>query len=196
MTPMIDHVPSMQMQGHIRIYEQGNPANVLFEQHNVIVNTVKSLFARLMANSGEPLYGVWGLAVGAGSPAWPPDAQPDATVVQTALFAEVLRKQCSFIRFVDTNLNPVQGYTEIVDFQTVLNATLDGISVPIREMGLIGGGTHAVGATPATRMSDANQYWDPAIRDAVKPTLINYKTMPPLALPPGINFIVSWILRF
>jgi hypothetical protein len=182
------------IKGHIRIYRE-DTGEVYYDQPNIIVNTVKSLFARLMANSQEPLFGVWGLAVGAGSPAWPPDAQPDATVVQTALFAEVLRKQCSFIRFVDSQLNPVQGFTEIVDFQTVLNATLDNITVPIREMGLVGGGTHAVGQTPATRMSDAS-FWDPAICNASSATLINYKTMPPLALPPGINFIVSWILRF
>lgn len=191
---LTEHVP-LTLKGHIRVFEEGRPDNIIYEQDNVIVNTVKSLFARLMANSQEPLFGVWGLAIGAGSPAWPPDAQPDATVNQTALFSEVLRKKCSFIRFVDTNLNPIQGYSEIVDFQTVLNATLDNISVPIREMGLIGGGTRAVGATPDTRMSDA-PYWDPNVRSASAVTLINYKTMAPLALPPGINFIVSWILRF
>jgi hypothetical protein len=79
-----------------------------------------------------------------------------------------------------------------VDFQTVLNATLDNINVPIREMGLIGGGTHG---TANTNMLQA-PYWDPATRDANSVTLINYKTMPPLALPPGINFIVSWVLKF
>lgn len=188
---LIDTVQSPILKGHIRILNQST-GEVLWEQPNIIVNTVKSLFARLMAGSDEPLFGVWGLAVGAGSPAWASDSQPDGQVTQTSLASEILRKKCSFVRFVDNDLNPVQGYSEIVDFQTVLNATLDDIKVPIREMGLIGGGTH--GTTP-TNMALA-PYWDPSTREPNSVTLINYKTMPPLALPPGINFIVSWILRF
>lgn len=180
-----------QLHGHIRIIRE-DTGEVVFEDKNVIVNTVKSLFARLMANSAEPLFGVWGLAIGAGSPTWADNAQPEAGVDQTALFNQILRKKCSFVRFVDNDLNPVQGYSEIVDFQTVLNATLDNIVVPIREMGLIGGGTHG---TPDTNMAQA-PYWDPTVRSAESVTLINYKTMPPLALPPSVNFIVSWILRF
>ena len=194
MSPLIDQFPTtIPLEGHVRIL-RADTGEVLFEQKNVIVNVVKSLFARLMANSSEPLFGVWGLAVGAGN--WADDSQPDATATQTALNSEILRKKCSFVRFVDENLNPVaDGKSDIVDFQTVLNATLDNITVPIREMGLIGGGTHGSGATADTNMAQA-LFWDPASRNANSVTLINYKTMPPLALPPGINFIVSWILRF
>ena len=193
MSPLIENVPTMALQGYLRVCRE-DTGEVVFEQKNVIVNVVKSLFARLMANSSEPLFGVWGLAIGAGSPSWSDNAQPDAQVTQQALFSEILRKKCSFVRFVDVDLNPLpQGeFSEIVDFQTVLNATLDNITVPIREMGLIGGGTHG---TPDTNMGNA-PYWDPATGDPNSVSLINYKTMPPLALPPGINFIVSWILRF
>ena len=186
---LIDPVDSLALKGHIRIFRE-DTGEVVFSQQNVIVNTVKSLFARLMANSQEPMWGVWGLAIGAGDTTT--DSQPEGQVTQRTLRSEVLRKKCSFIRFVDEDLNPIQGYSEIVDFQTVLNATLDNINVPIREMGLIGGGTHG---TADTNMLQA-PYWDPTTRDANSVTLINYKTMPPLALPPGINFIVSWILRF
>ena len=67
------------LRGSIRLYEQGNPKNVLFEDHNIIVNTVKSLIARLLfQNPNIPstsqfgaVYGVWGLVVGAGDPGWP-----------------------------------------------------------------------------------------------------------------------------
>ena len=186
------------IKGHLRIYQQDEPENVIFEEENVICNSIKALFARLSANKNEPLFGVWGLALGAGSSDWSdPLAQPDATMFQTALFDEIRRKQCSQIRFLDnaTSRNPITGISETVDFQTILNATTDDIRRPIREMGLIGGGTVAVGNVPATNMALA-PYWDPAVKNPNSVTLINYKTLPSLELPLGINFIVSWCLSY
>ena len=194
--------------GHIRVMRE-DTKEVLWEQNNVIVNTVKWLFARLMANSIEPQFGVWGLALGAGDSGWAPETQPAETPEQTALFNEFLRKKCSKIQFVDSNLNPVTGLSLMVDFQTIVNATTDNIvGIPIREMGLIGGGTQTATVpnptfvvTPVTDMANSNTpYFDPNPLSVNHNTntvvLVNYKTLPPLPLPPGVNLIFSWVLSF
>ena len=183
---------SLKMVGRIRIYERQNPDVVLFDSKNVIVNTVKSLFARLMANSTEPEYGIWGLAIGSGDSGWG-NTPPDGLPTQTSLLAETKRKQKSGTRFIDPiTLNPVTGFSEAVEIQTLFNATNDNITSPVREMGLIGGGT-TIG-TP-TDMTIA-PYWDPVAKNGNSVTLINYKTLPTLTLPAGVDLVFSWILQF
>ena len=209
------------LRGSIRLYEQGNPKNVLFEDHNIIVNTVKSLFARLMfQNPNIPstsqfgaVYGVWGLVVGAGDPGWPLDTQPAETVGQTAIISQILRKPLTAVSFLDGNGNASPTITDTVSFQTILNATTDNINQPIREMGLIGGGSpnttgstllpqSASGGTLIENWIPTNpataKFWgDPsAPTNPDSMTLINYKTMGPLGLPAGINFILDWQLAF
>jgi hypothetical protein len=201
---------------NIRIMREDN-GEVVYSAHNVIVNNVKWLFARLMANANptdpsvpyplghEPLYSVWGLALGAGSPTWAPETQPQETPVQTALIQEFLRKPLSRINFVQpdnsggwTSINTLSTY---VDFECVVNATTDNITQSIREMGLIGGGS----VSQATNMQNAQTapYFTGNISNyanvaAAQNTvnLINYKTLPPLLLPPGVNIIFSWVLSF
>src|SRR5271167_3713177 len=87
-TDMVDMKPARI---NIRILNAAT-GEVLYTGHNVIVNVVKWLFARLMANAlpnspappytlgstqtiqaADPLYGIWGLALGAGSPSWAQD---------------------------------------------------------------------------------------------------------------------------
>jgi hypothetical protein len=212
---MLEHVENTVVKGLPRIIRQ-DTGEILWQSPNVIVNTVKSLFARLMANnlpntalisgpnvlSSDCLYAVWGLALGTGDPTWSPDTQPTETPGQTALIAQVLRKQLSTVNFVTTtdniNFTPVTKFTNLVDFQTLVNATTDNITgVGIREMGLIGGGSKQ---TPTNMLTAP--YWNPAdISYGGGPspnsvTLINYKTLPPLLLPPGVNLIFSWILSF
>src|SRR5271170_1257288 len=199
---------------NIRVIRADN-GEVLYTGHNIIVNVVKWLFARLMANalpnapavpytlgqagvSADPLYGIWGLAVGAGSPSWAPETQPDPSPVQTALIAEFLRKPLSAINYVDSNFNPVNQFSTMVDFQTTVNATTDNITQGIREMGLIGGGTLLGACGQPTNMTTAPyfnpQASPPGPADSV--TLVNYKTLPPLILPAGVDIIFSWILSF
>jgi len=199
--------------GSIRIFPENDPSNLLYEEHNIICNTVKWLFAQLAAqaaptfiNTQGPQFGIWGLALGAGgsSPAWSPETQPEETPDQTALLQQLLRKQCSKIQYVDSNFNPVSGLSLNVDFQTVINGTTDNISQPIRELGLIGGGLQTFSGvpdpvsfvtTPVTNMLLA-PYFDPNNPNPNTVTLINYKTLPPLPLPAGINLIFSWVLTF
>jgi hypothetical protein len=182
--------------GHIRVFERDNPTNVLFEEHNVICLNTKYLFARLMMNSSEPAEGVWGLAVGAGSPDWPANNQPDALPTQQQIITPIIRKRCTWKRFVDTELNTIanSGYSNMVDFQTVLNATTDNIGTPIRELGLIGGGNGVMDHWDTADMFDSSTQGGK--NTVVNPVLINYKTLPPLKLPEGINFIFSWVLTF
>jgi hypothetical protein len=222
---MIDKVPVPIAAGHIRVYPKGKPDEILYEDKNIIVNVISSLFARLMANTlpgagsvnagpvplgnlgsggtpiGDPLYGIWGLALGTGDPSWSPDTQPVETATQTALITQVLRKQLSTVNYLNpSTLNPITQYSNVVSFQTTVNATTDSLNqVGIREMGLIGGGTLGV-APPG---SDTNMltapYWNPALippGPANSVTLINYKTLPPLILPPEVDMIFEWILTF
>lgn len=208
-----DTVPTLGLKGHIRIFEFGNPSNIIYEEDNLIVNCVKSLFARLMANSKEPAYGVWGLGLGSGSDSWSAVVPPKEDTIQpqpTALYRPVLRKKISFVRFVDADLNPVRGFSEKVDFQTIVKSNEDGLisgtdgeTIPIREMGLLGGGS-----TEANTQMETAPFWSPDSDLATSPgyvanrnhadtvTLINYKTLPSLILPDGIPFVFSWILTF
>jgi hypothetical protein len=217
---MKDSFPE-KFDANVRILRE-DTGEVLYKGHNVTVNVAKWLFARLMANirPGDPsppyplgsltpgyghdsLYGVWGLAIGSGSPSWAPQTQPQETPVQTALVTEFLRKPLSRINFVDANFNPVSTLSNIVDFQTTVNATTDNISQNIREIGLIGGGTF--GANPPSTITnmltapyfngDPSSYASPTVA-ANTVTLINYKTLPPLLLPNGVNMIFSWVISF
>lgn len=196
---------------------RGDTGEVIYSAHNVIVNNVKWLFSRLMANSNptsssppyqlgqsDPLFSVWGLALGAGSSTWAPETQPQETPVQTSLIQGFLRKPLSRINYVQpdnsggwTSVNTLSTY---VDFECIVNATTDNITQNIREMGLIGGGTNNV--SPATNMQlapyftgNVSNYTNvTAAQDTV--TLINYKTLPPLLLPPGVDVVFSWVLSF
>jgi hypothetical protein len=193
--------------GHIRIFEAGNPQNLFYSESNVICNTVKGLFARMMANivpgdvnvpyelGHDALYGVWGLAIGAGDPTWAPETQPVEQPTQQSLISPILRKKLSAVNFVDSNLNPIAQYSNMVDFQTTINSTTDAISQSIREMGLIGGGSAVANGGSGTNMLTA-PYWNPLAPVADSVILCNYKTLPPLPLPQGINLIFSWILSF
>jgi hypothetical protein len=199
---------------NIRVMRADN-GELLYAGHNVIVNEVKWLFARLMANAlpnapqppytlgqsgvyADPLYGIWGLAIGSGSPSWAPETQPDPTPTQTALISQFLRKPLSRINYVDTNFNPLNTFSTMVDFQTTVNATTDNITQAIREMGLIGGGTLIGAGGQPTDMQTAPYFnptgTPPGPADSV--VLINYKTLPPLILPSGVDIIFSWILSF
>lgn len=202
---------------NIRVFEKES-GRMIYQDHNTIVNVVQWLFARLMANSipntpnppyplgetsdgnADPLYGVWGLALGAGSPSWAPETQPDPTPTQTAIIQQILRKPLSRINYVDANFNPLATFSTMVDFQTTVNATTDNITQGIREMGLIGGGTINLGGP--TNMLTA-PFFDPTSTSGPgggpnpnSVVLINYKTLPPLILPAGVDIIFSWVLSF
>lgn len=179
--------------GDLTILRQ-DTGEVLFADHNVICNSVSYLFARLFLNSGEPLSGVWGLSIGQGGTGpggWSDNAQPDPVATVTQMVAEIKRKQLESATFVDVNGNPTAAITTSVKFTTLLNATTDGITVPIREMGLIGGGT----ASAPTNMLTA-PYFTPtaAVNNTV--LLVNYYTLPPFILPPGVNMAICWQLNF
>ena len=206
---MNKHYPSVNIN-----VSREDTGEVLYTAHNTIVNTVTWLFSRLMANVNptdpnppyalghEPLYGVWGLALGAGSPTWAPETQPQETPIQTTLIQEFLRKPLSRINFVQSDNNG--GWTAIntlstyVDFQCVVNATTDNITQGIREMGLIGGGSVSQSTNMLTApyfTGNPSSYANVAAATNTV-TLINYKTLPPLLLPQGTNIIFSWILSF
>jgi len=187
------------IKGRVSIYECDRPENVLFERDNVIVQGVSFLFAQLLANNSGVVAGVWGLALGAGgvnTAGWSANAQPDPTAVQTAMTGdEIKRKAITLVRYLDSSGNPTTTLTTQVSFQTVFNATTDAITTPIREMGLIGGGTTLVSNGGPTNMLTA-PYFDPTAPVANSVVLINYLTLPSLILPPSINIGIDWLLSF
>ncbi len=226
-----ERVPEPISKGRFQIRRE-DTGEVLYEDTNVITNTVKWLFASLMANyaPGEaftpqqpyqlgqtpssypadqpnhngPLFGIWGLALGTGSPTWAPQTQPVETPNQTALLSQVLRKGLSSIQYVGPgpSYEPLSTFSLQVDFQTIVNATTDNlIGVGIREMGLIGGGQYSAGDFAGTNMLTAPYFTPPNNLGVPTPNmnsviLINYKTLPPLILPAGVNIIFSWVLSF
>lgn len=196
-----ERVP-MTMKGEVSIFPMADPEDIRFHRTNVIVNGVSFLFARLFTNSAEPVAGVWGLAVGAGgtgATGWSASQQPDPTALQTAMVSEIKRKQLSQVQYLDAPApasgNPTTTLTTRVSFLTVLNATDDNITVPIREMGLIGGGTTAPASGGPTNMLTA-PYFDPANPLANTVTLINYITQPSFILPDGVDMGILWKLQF
>lgn len=199
--------------GHIRVFPKGRPDEVIYEAKNVIVNSTKSLFARMAMNIQEPLHGIWGLSIGSGDPSWSLSAEPPAAQAsQSALNREILRKPFSTVRVVVPDgsggwLPSTGAACEAVDFQTVLNTRLDNIVVPIMEMGLIGGGHHGTTDTDMTTApfwvpeGPDSDVWSPTnlsghVRNPNSVTLINYRTLSALSLPAGVPMVFSWVLQF
>jgi hypothetical protein len=182
---------------------------VLYEGHNVICVNAKYLFAQLMANvnptgdytppyvAGHTIqYPVWGLALGAGSSSWAPETQPVETASQTALITEFLRKPLSQVTFVDSNRNPLTTLSTNVNFQTTINATSDNITLPIREMGLIGGGSAGINMLKAPYFTSPSSYGTDVAASQATVCLLNYETLPSLNLPPGIDVALDWMIVF
>ncbi len=194
---MQENVP-FTLKGEIKMFRMDRPDEVLYERKNVICNTVSYLFARLFTLSSDPVAGVWGLAVGAGGTGvsgWSASQQPDPTATQTSMVSELKRKQVSQVQYLDANDNPTTTLTTKVSFLTVLNETTDGITAPIREMGLIGGGSTLASEGGPTNMLLA-PYLDPAAPVADSVILINYITTPSFLLPEGVDMGVLWKLQF
>lgn len=186
------------LRGEVKIFDINQPEDVFFEKKNVIVNGVSFLFARLLSNPLEPLAGVWGLAVGAGGTGtngWSANQQPDPVATVTSMVSEIKRKPLLKFNYLDASGNPTAALTTTINFVTALNATTDGISVPIREMGLIGGGTTLTVNGGPTNMLTA-PYFDPTNPQFNSVLLINYITLPPFILPPNISIGIGWKLSF
>jgi hypothetical protein len=184
------------MQGRVRIYEVVRPERTLFERKNIIVNSSAFLNARLLLNSVEPMFGIWGLAVGAGGlgGAWSASQQPAPTALQVGMVSELKRKQASTIFFVDENGNPTATITTSILARTILNATTDNITIALREMGLIGGGTTLSGNGGPTNLLTA-PYFDPSNPAANTVCLINYLTIPSFPLPPNSDMAIDWTIN-
>lgn len=189
---------SLALKGEMKLFRMDRPEETLYERKNVICNSVSFLFARLLANAAEPFAGVWGLAVGAGGTnagGWSASQQPDPVATQTEMVSEIKRKQITQVQYLDENNNPTTAFSTKVGFLTVLNETTDGISVPIREMGLIGGGTTVAASGGPSNMLTA-PYFDPSNPQANTALLINYVTCPSFILPAGVDMGVLWKLQF
>lgn len=210
---MIEMFLKLIVKGRITVSRE-DTGEVLYKADNIITNASRWLFSSFMATNipdrsttltlaaAAPLYGVWGLALGSGNPSWAPETQPVETAAQTSMVQEMPngRIQLSRVNFVDDSFNPVNTLSTNVDFQTTVNATTNGITQGIREMGLIGGGNAAdMGGYTMQNApyfsGDVTQYAS-VLKSQQTVILLNYKTLPPLLPPPGINIIFSWVFQF
>ncbi len=184
------------VRGEVTLFDFHRPETVFYHRKNVIVNGVSYLFARLLSNPLEPLAGIWGLAVGAGGTGtngWSATQQPDPVATVTQMVSEIKRKPLFSTNYLDASGNPTTALTTTVNFITMLNATTDGISVPIREMGLLGGGTTAPANGGPTNMLTA-PYFDPTNPQLNTVLLVNYITLPSFILPPNVSLGIGWTL--
>lgn len=204
---MLELVPTPIQKGHVKVFAAQDPSWVLLDQKNLICSSSRNLFARMLASLGrsalglgEPCYGVWGLAVGAGAAEWansspltPPPAPADTNVLHNV----VKRKQLMSggVQFLNQDESTSDAPTRWVEFLTLINATTDNIDVPLMEMGLIGGGTRSAHNGAGTNMVTA-PFWDPTHNDPDSVVLLNYTTFGSLTLPKGVDFIFSWTLEF
>ena len=211
--PNLDEKVPGIVKGSVTIVRE-DTGEVIYRDDNVITNVSRWLFSSLMAtlapstdpqplalvNASPLLYGVWGLALGAGSPSWTGTTPPTETPTQVALYQEIARVRLSRVNFVSQdsqgNWNPLATLSTNVGFYTTVNATLNNLNQAIKEMGLIGGGMAGTNMLTAPYFSgNPAMYPDvPTAQNTV--TLINYKTFPALLLPQGVNFIFGWILEF
>lgn len=184
--------------GHFRIYAADDPSHVVLDHHNEICDSSRGLFARMLLNLGEPSYGIWGLAVGAGAVEWAnsspltPPPEPDPLNTPFRLYNQLVRKPLSLARFVDVNGQPALGGTTSIELQTIVNSATDNLTAPLMEMGLVGGGSRLANGGLGTNMQTA-PFWDPANNDPNSVVLINYATFGSLTLPPK-DFVISWTL--
>jgi hypothetical protein len=184
----------------------------LYQADNLIVTGTRYLFARLFEAAGTtdaPIWPVWGLMLGSGLDSWvDANAGNVATVNINQMTTEILRKPYSKVQYVTKTtapdgsftITPASTNTATVEFQTPINATTDGLYDPntlttkkIREMGLIGGGQVAAATDPTI---PNGPMWSPTNNVSNCMTLINYKALPTLILPPDVTFLISWTLSF
>ena len=210
---MVENLTNVLKKGIITV-EREDTGEVLYRADNIITNISRWLFSMFMAATSpislsppqlEPIsvaaqppgWGVWGLALGAGLATWQ-GIPPTETATQVSLFQEIARVQLSRINFVDNtvNFNPQPTWTTNVDFQTTVNTQLNNINQGIKEMGLIGGGVATTNMQTAPYFN-GNPSSYPTLAAAQNTViLLNYKTLPSLTLPPGVNIIFSWVFQF
>lgn len=127
-----------KIHGEVFLKLHDSDGNII-EEHkkNVIVDDASILIARLIKDNTEPLHGAYCLAVGTGNVGWDPMNPPAASNTQTALEAELVRKQFSSTNFVTGSGTISATPTNIVDFTTTFTES-EAVGALV-EMGLIGG---------------------------------------------------------
>lgn len=163
---------------------------------NVVTIDASILIARLMkstasANTSEPKFGAYCLAVGTGDAGWNLQNPPMATNTQRSLFNEIGRKTFSSTTFIDVNGSTSLIPTNVLDLTTVFSES-EAVG-PITEMGVIGGD---VSTNMATRnpVLPANGAYDPTVSTVGKDMLVNYVTFPVINKPASST--LSWTWRF
>jgi hypothetical protein len=172
--------------------ELRNPDGSLLSKYhikNIITLDMSILVARLLRDNGEPLHGLFMLAVGTGDVGWDPMNPPAATNTQRSLYAEIARKPFSSVNFIDSVGAPSLIPTNVVDFTTTFSES-EAVG-PLVEMGLLGGD---VNGNPLV----LNPILPPngpfnAAQDVVGlDQLCNYLTFPVINKPATATLTLTW----
>lgn len=139
---------------------------------NIITDSASILLARLIKDNSEPTNGAFALAVGTGGIGEDPQNPTPATAAQTALEAELFRKQFQSVNFI--NAGVVTGTpTNVIDLTTFFTES-EAVGA-LLEMGIVGG--------DATLTSGTG-------------TLINYRTFPVINKPATATLSITWRFTF
>lgn len=165
---------------------------------NIVTLDASVLVARLMkgtiiANTTEPTFGVYALAVGSGDTGWDLQSPPVATNTQRSLYNELGRKQVNTSEYINAS-GAISGIpTKVVDFTTIFSES-EAVGA-IVEMGLIGGD---VDPDMGVRnpILPPNGLYDATVDLVGKDTLVNYITFPVINKPPTSTLSWTWRLTF
>lgn len=165
---------------------------------NIVTLDASILLARFMkgtgtavANTCEPGFGVYALAVGTGDVGWNPLNPPPATNTQRSLYNELSRKAIASTSFI-TASGTISGVpTNVVDFTTTF-AESEAVG-PLTEMGLIGG-DNSTNMAILNPVLPPNGPYDPTVNVVNKDCLINMLTFPVINKPATSTFSLTWRL--
>lgn len=165
---------------------------------NVVTRDASILIARLMksppvANTSEPKYGAFALAVGTGDVGWDPQNPPPGNKNQRSLYNEIARKQIAVSSFIDEDGNISGIPTNIVDFTATFSES-EAVG-SLLEMGVIGGDIDSNMAV-TNPILPPNGTYDPTVNVVGKDLLANYKTFSALNKPAGATMGFTWRFTF
>lgn len=156
---------------------------------NIITLDMGILVARLLRNNGEPLRGLYMLAIGTGDVGWDPMNPPAATNTQRSLYSEIARKPFSSVNFIDGGGAPSLIPTNVVDFTTTFSES-EAVG-PLVEMGLLGGD---VNDSPLVQnpILPPNGPFNTSFDVVGYDQLCNYLTFPVINKPATATLTLTW----
>lgn len=174
-----------------KLLEAGTFKNVVTRDASILI--ARHIKSPPVANTSEPKYGAFALAVGTGDVGWDPQNPPPGNRNQRSLFNEISRKQISLSSYVDEDGNISGIPTNIVDFTTTFSES-EAVGA-LLEMGILGGDIDSNMAV-TNPILPPNGTYDPTVNVVGKDMLMNYKTFGAINKPAGATLGFTWRFTF